>query len=137
MSTKRQVSRLCKLYSVYEEIPEEFLDEIDVDNTFITTFWTFHSLATELFELAEDPTKTLLHLKRLNFAIQSYGSDLFSRKKSAFPKKKLSLYSTVWVNFSKLLIKPTKYRRFHYPNQNLRLDLQKQKTNCSLLQGYS
>ena len=34
MSTKKQISSLCKLYSVYEEIPEEFLDETDVDSYF-------------------------------------------------------------------------------------------------------
>ena len=36
MSTKKQNSSLCKLklYSIYEEIPEEFLDEIDVDSYF-------------------------------------------------------------------------------------------------------
>ena len=34
MSTKKQFSSLCKLYSVYEEIPEEFLDETDVDSYF-------------------------------------------------------------------------------------------------------
>ena len=32
MSTKKQISSLCKLYSIYEEIPEEFLDETDVDS---------------------------------------------------------------------------------------------------------
>ena len=32
MSVKRQVPSLCKLYSFYEEIPEEFLDETDVDS---------------------------------------------------------------------------------------------------------
>ena len=32
MSTKKQISNLCKLYSVYEEIPEEILDETDVDS---------------------------------------------------------------------------------------------------------
>ena len=30
ISTKKQISSLCKLYSVYEEIPEEFLDKTDV-----------------------------------------------------------------------------------------------------------
>ena len=129
MSTKKQISSLCKLYSIYEETPEEFLDEKDVDSYFITSLWTFHSPATEKFELAKDPTKSLLHLKCFNFAIQSYSSDLLSRNKSAFPETEMGLYSTVWVNFSKLLIKPTKYRRFRYPNQNLRFDLQKQKTN--------
>ena len=29
MSTKKQISSLCKLYSVYEEIPENFLDKPD------------------------------------------------------------------------------------------------------------
>ena len=32
MSAKKQISRLCKLYSVYEEVTEEFLDETDVDS---------------------------------------------------------------------------------------------------------
>ena len=32
MSTKKQISTLCKNYSVYEEIPEEFLVETDVDS---------------------------------------------------------------------------------------------------------
>ena len=32
MSTKKQFSSLCKLYSIYEEIPEKFLDETDVDS---------------------------------------------------------------------------------------------------------
>ena len=34
MSTKKQISSLCKLYSIYEEIPGEFLDETDVDSYF-------------------------------------------------------------------------------------------------------
>ena len=42
------------------------------------------------------------------------------------------------MNFSKLLIKPTKYRRLDYPNLNLTLGLQsKRRTVQSLLQGYS
>ena len=34
MSTKKQISSMCKLLSVYEEIPQDFLDETDVDNYF-------------------------------------------------------------------------------------------------------
>ena len=34
MSTKKQIPSLCKLYSVYEEIPEDFLDKTDVDTYF-------------------------------------------------------------------------------------------------------
>ena len=133
MSTKNQNSSLCKLYSLYEEKPEDFFDETDVVNFFITTFWTFQSPITENFVLARDPAKSLSQTKCFLFAIQTYSNDLFSRKKTAFPKRKLSLQWKVWVNSSKLLITPTKYCRFHYPNLKLRLDLQKQKTNCSVI----
>ena len=34
MSTKKQFSCLCKLSSIYEEVPEEFLNETDVDSYF-------------------------------------------------------------------------------------------------------
>ena len=88
MSTKKQIFILWQLYSVCDEIPEEFLDKTDVIVTFITTFRTVYSPTTELFELPKDPTENLLHSKCFIFAIQSYSSDLFSRKKSATLKKK-------------------------------------------------
>ena len=34
MSVKKQIPSLCKLYSFYEEVAEEFLDESHVDNYF-------------------------------------------------------------------------------------------------------
>ena len=34
MSVKKQIPSWCKLYSFYEELPEEFLDETDVDSFF-------------------------------------------------------------------------------------------------------
>ena len=34
MSVRKQIPSLCKPYSFYEEIPEEFLDETDVDSYF-------------------------------------------------------------------------------------------------------
>ena len=133
MSTKKQISSLCKLYSIYEEIPEEFLDETDVDSYFFHNILDISQSHNRIVRVSKGSKKSLLHSKSSIFAIQSCSSDSFSRKKSAFPKTKLSIYSTVWVNFSKLLINSTKYRRFHYPNLNLRLDLQKQKTNFSLI----
>ena len=91
MSTKRQIISLCKLVLIYEEIPEEFLDETDVDSYFYHNILDISQSHHRIVELAKDPTKSLLHSKRFNFAIQSYSSDLFSRKKSAFLKKNESL----------------------------------------------
>ena len=133
MSTKKQNSSLCKLYSVYEKIPEEFLDETDVDSYLFHNILHISQSHNRIVRVSKGSNKKYLHSKSFLSVIQSCRNDSFSGKKSAFPKTKLSLYSTVWANFSKLLIKPTKYRRFHYPNQNLRLDLQKQKTICSVI----
>ena len=38
MSVMKQIPGLCKLYSFYEEIPEEFLDETDIDSCFYHIF---------------------------------------------------------------------------------------------------
>ena len=38
MPVKKQIPSLCKLYSLYEEIPEEFLDETDVDSFYRNIF---------------------------------------------------------------------------------------------------
>ena len=32
MSVKKQISSLSNLYTIYEEVPERFLDETDVDS---------------------------------------------------------------------------------------------------------
>ena len=34
MSVKQQILTLCKLYSFYEELPDEFFDETDIDSYF-------------------------------------------------------------------------------------------------------
>ena len=34
MSVKKQISSLSKLYTIYEEVPESFLDGTDVDSYF-------------------------------------------------------------------------------------------------------
>ena len=101
MSTKEQISSLCKLYSVYEEVPEEFWDETDVDSNFYHNILDISQSHHRIVRVSIGSNKKIFCIQSLSF-LKSYGSDLFSRKKSAFPKMKFSLYSTVWVNFSKL-----------------------------------
>ena len=64
MSTKKQISTLCKLFSIYEEIPEEFLDETDVDGYF------YHNI----LDISQSHNRIVLVSKRSNkklFCIQS------------------------------------------------------------------
>ena len=41
MTVKKQIPSLCKLYSFYDEIPEEFLDETGVDSYFYHNIFDF------------------------------------------------------------------------------------------------
>ena len=65
MSTKKQISSLCKLYSVYEEIPEECLDETDVDSNF------FHNIS----DISQSHNRIVRVSKRSNK--KSFAFDIF------------------------------------------------------------
>ena len=47
MSVKKQIPSLYKLYSLYEEIREEFMDEIDVDSYFYHNIFDILSSSIE------------------------------------------------------------------------------------------
>ena len=93
MSTKKEISSLCKLYSVYEEIPEEFLDETEVDSYFYHNILDISQSHKRIVRVSKRSNKKSFAFKVFHFQI--YSSDLFSRKKSTFPKTNSSLYSTV------------------------------------------
>ena len=133
MSNKKQISSLCKLYSVYEEIPGEFLDETDVDSYFYHNILDISQSHHRTVRVSKRSNKKSFAFKVFHFCDSKSQRRFILKEEVSISKKKLNLYSTVWVNFSKLFIKPTNYRRFHYPNLILRLDLQKQKTNCSFI----
>ena len=119
MSTNKQISSLCKLYSIYEEIPEEFLDETDVDSYFYDKFLDISESHHRIVRVSKGSNKKSFAFKVFHFCDSKLQQRFILKEEvSISKKKKLNLYSTVWVNFSKLLIKPTKYCRFHYPYLN-------------------
>ena len=138
MSTKKHISSLCKLYSVYEEIPAEFLDEMDVDSYFYHNILDISQSHHRIVRISKGSNNKSFVFKVLLFLRFKITPTIYSQGRSQHFQKKFNLYSTVWVNFSKLLIKPTKWRGFHYPNQTLRLVYKSnRRTVQSLLQGYS
>ena len=133
MSSKKQISSLCKFCSIYEEIPEDFLYETDVDSYFYYKILDISQSHHRIVQVSKGSNKKSFAFKIFHFCDSKLQQRFILKEEVSISKKKLKLYSTVWVNFSKLLIKPTKYRIFLYPNLNLRLDLQKQKMNCLVI----
>ena len=133
MSTKKQISSLCKLYSVHEEIPAEIFDETDVDSYFYHKILDISQSHHRIVRVSKRSNKNHFAFKVFHFCDSKLQQRFILEEEVSISKKEIESLLTVWVNFSKLLIKSTKYCRFHYPNLNLRLGLQKRKTNCSVI----
>ena len=63
MSTKKQISSLCKLYSIYEEIPEEILNETDVDSYFYHNILDISQSHNRIVRVSKGSNKKFLHSK--------------------------------------------------------------------------
>ena len=133
MSTKKQISSLCELYSVYEEKPEELLDETDVDS------YSYHNILDisrshhRIVRVSKRSNKKSFAFKVFHFCDSKLQQQFNLKEEVSISKKEIESLLDSLGEFLKAFAQANKYRRFHNPNQNLRLDLQKQKTNCSVI----
>ena len=67
MCTKNRISSLCKLYSVYEEIPEEFLDETDVDSYFFHNILDISQSHSRIVRVSKGSNKKSFAFKVFQF----------------------------------------------------------------------
>ena len=59
MSAKKQIPSLCKLYSFYEEIPDEFLDRTDVDSFFYHNIFDISQSHHRIVRVSRGSNKTI------------------------------------------------------------------------------
>ena len=67
MSVKKQIPSLCKLYSFYEEIPEEFLDETDVASYFYHNIFDISQSQHRINRLSRGSNKKSFAIKLFQF----------------------------------------------------------------------
>ena len=133
ISTKRPISSLCNLYSVYEGKPEEFLDEADVDSYFYHNILDISQSHHGIVRVSKGSNKKSFAFKVFHFCDSKLQQRFILKEEVSISNKEIESILDSLGDFLKALIKLTKCRRFHYPNLNLRLDLQKQKKNCSFI----
>ena len=86
MSTKKHISSLCKVYSVYEEIPEEFLAQTDVDGYF------YHNI---LLDISQSHHRRVRNSKVSNKTSCAFKAYHFCRSELQQPfllKEEVSIY---------------------------------------------
>ena len=67
MSVKKQIPSSCKLYSFYEEIPEELLDETDVDSYFYYNIFDISQSQQRIVRVSRDSNKKPFAIKLFQF----------------------------------------------------------------------
>ena len=100
--------------------------------TYIVTFTskslTFPNPDIKKHELADAPTKSLLHSICPNFTSKRHSSVIASKKKWKSPNENSVFKSKVCTTSSKLLITRATVYKFHYQNPKPRSDIQSQIT---------
>ena len=67
MYVKKQTPSLCKLYSFYEEIPEEFLDETDVHSYFYHSIFDISQFQHRIVQVSIGCNKKSFAIKLFQF----------------------------------------------------------------------
>ena len=127
------MTSLCKLCLINEEVQEVVLDETDVDSYFYLHILDISQSHHRIVLVSKRSNKKSKTFKVFPFCDSKLQQRFTLKEEFSISKKENESLLDSLGEFLKVLIKPTKYRRFHYPNLNFRLDLQKQKTTCSVI----
>ena len=132
MSVEKQSPSLCKLFSFYVEIPEEFLDETDVDIYFYLNILDISQSQHRIVRVSRGSNKKTVAIRLFQFCDLKTQQRYILQEEVNISKEMSLVWSTIFSNcraiFSKLLIKQASAYRFPYRSTKLRLDLQSQKT---------
>ena len=89
MSTKKQFSSLCKLYSVYEEIPEEFLGKTDVDSYFYHNILDISQSHHRIVRVSKGSNKKSFAFKVFHFCDSKLQQRFILKGKISISKKEI------------------------------------------------
>ena len=132
MFVKKQISSLCKLYSFYEKIPEEFLDETDVDSYLHHNIFDISQSQHRIVRVSRSSHKKSFAIKLLPFCDLKTQQRYILQEEVNISKRELTCLVDSLRDFLKILITLISVYRFPQRSPKLRLDLQSQKTSSLL-----
>ena len=89
MSTKKQISSLCKLYSIYEKKPEGFLDETDVESYFCNNISDLSQSHNRIVRVSKGSNKTSFALKVFHFCDSKLQQRFILKEEVSISKKEI------------------------------------------------
>ena len=89
MSTKKQISSLCKLYSIFGKIPEEILDETDVDSYFFHIILDTSESHNRIVRVSKGSNKNSFAFKLFQFCDSKLQQRLVLKEEVNVSKKEI------------------------------------------------
>ena len=132
-SSKKQLSSLCKIYSVYEEIPEEILDETDVDSYFYHNILDISQSHNRIVRVSKGSNKKSFPFKLFHFCDSKLQQRFILKEVVSISKNEIESLLDSLGEFLKAFDQANKVSQIPLPKPKSRLDLQKQRTNCLVI----
>ena len=109
MSVKKQTSSSSKLYTIYEEVPESFLDEIDVDSYFYHNILDIALIDNRIVRVSKGSNKKIFAFKLFQFCNLKNQQRFILEEEVSVSLKELAAILNTLRQFLKQYDKTVKY----------------------------
>ena len=127
MSTNKQTSSLCKLYSIYEEIPEDFLDETDVDSYFYHNILDISKSHNRIVRVSKGSNKKSFAFKVFHFCDSKLQQRFFLKDEVSISKNKIESLLDSLGEFLKAFDQANKVSQIPLPRPKFEIGFTKAK----------
>ena len=129
MSVKKLIPSLCKLYSFYEEIPEEFLDETDVDSYFYHNIFDISQSQHRIVRVSRGSNKKSFAIKLFQFCDLKTQKRYILREEVSISKRELTCSADNLRDFLKTFDQASKCILIPLPKPKFEIGATKSKDN--------
>ena len=127
MSTKTQISSLCNLYSTYEEIPEDFLDETDVDSYFYHNILDISQSQNRKIRVSKGSNKKSFAFKVFHFCDSKLQQRFILKEEVSISKTEIESLLDSLGEFLKAFDQANKVSQYPLPKPKFEIGLTKAK----------
>ena len=133
MSVKKQIPSLCKLYSLYEEIPEEFLDETGVDSYFYHNIFDISQSQHRRVRVSRGSNKKSFAIKLFRFCNLKPQQRYILQEEVNISKRELTCLVNNLRDLLKTFYQASKCIQIPLPKPKVEIGSQSQKTISLLI----
>ena len=129
MSVKKQIPSLCKFDSFYKEIPEEFLDETDVDSCFYHNIFDISQFQHRIVRVSRGSNKKSFAIKLFQFCDLKTHQRYILQEEVNISKRELNCLVDNLRDFLKTFDQPGKCIKIPRPKPKVEIGSTKSKDN--------